>query len=243
MSSRQRTTRLGSLCAFTISLLLPATAQVSHGQYTCPDDPTTYPNGAIEGPVTDPADGHESAVGIDGGGRFVIGFSTPPVNENGANEAVGLRFLADGTCVDDPVYLSDDATTHGIHEHVSVDMNRAVEAQNSSVGFGWIGTRVPSIWLSSRFVLGFVTDFESFTSPHLEPPASQGPFEAEVTMGIDDSGAGGAGMEPRLGRTAPSAGGAVLARRLSAGWTNTGLRRSRLPLSGPLGTMHCTARE
>lgn len=132
----------------------------------CPPSPTTYANGAIEGPAT--SDGSRNAtVAVDGNNRFAMGWESLFVS--GRNTIYVARFNANGTCLCNsgdscPAAVTDPGTA--AHHHPSVAIQ-----QGSSPTFRliWEGSRTPNTLQNGGGKL-YALNYSLLASPFGPPP-------------------------------------------------------------------------
>lgn len=148
----------------------------------CPPvpDPTTHPNGVIEGPVSCIGDqSGNSTVGIDNQDRFIVSFERPFAS---ASQVWALRFNPDGTANGTTAPISDTAFNNDIHCLPSLAMSPL-----GRVRIGWLGFRpglplqLPNTLLLSDF------DFDVFPPPPT-PATAPALGDSQHSVGTSDAG-------------------------------------------------------
>ncbi len=126
-------------CVVVVAVLIASGQRV---QAACPSSPTTYGNGAIEGPIEE-SESLFPTVAVDGSNRFIAAYETRLVN--GRNRIFVARFNADGSCLCNtgdtcpaPVVSSNAARFH----HASICIQRIT---NPSFRLVWEGGINPVI--------------------------------------------------------------------------------------------------
>jgi len=146
----------------------------------CPD-PTTYPNGVIEGRAGCIGNlSSSSAVGMDDLDRFIVSFELPRVSSLAGPDIFVQRFASDGLTIGNAAPLSVTNGNQDIHFQPSIAMSR-----DSQVRVGWFGFQFSVIHMPDT-VLVSDFDFDLLDINPVRPP-DIGVGEWDPSVGVSSA--------------------------------------------------------